>query len=159
MRRGGPSLTALLGLLAVAGYQNRDKIGDLVRRVQSNNSPDGSKTAASGGGLLGDLTSMFGGSAAGSTLASGMKELVDAFSGTKQADKAHSWVGSGQNQPVSETDLSEVLDPETLATLEHQTGLSRAEIVARLSRDLPHAVDAFSPQGRVPDPHEANELI
>src|SRR4051812_49857474 len=28
MSRGFPSMTALLGLLAVAGYQNRDKIGE-----------------------------------------------------------------------------------------------------------------------------------
>ena len=159
MKRGGPSLTALLGLLAVAGYQNRDKIGDLVRRVQANTSPDGGKPAVSGGGMMSDLTSMFGGSAAGSTLASGMKELVDAFTGTKQADKAQSWVTSGQNQPVSEADLNDVLDADTLATLERQTGLSRAEIVARLSRDLPQAVDAFSPHGHVPDPQEANSLI
>lgn len=159
MARGGPSLTALLGLLAVAGYQNRDKIGDLVRRVQANASPDGGKPAVSGGGMLGDLTAMFGGGAAGGTLASGMRELVDTFSGSKQADKAQSWVGSGQNQTVSEADLSEVLDSETLATLEQKTGLPRAEIVARLSRDLPQAVDAFSPQGRVPDPDEANGLI
>lgn len=159
MKRGGPSLTALLGLLAVAGYQNRDKIGDLVRRVQANTATDGGKPAVSGGGMMGDLTSMFGGSAAGGTLASGMRELVDAFSGTKQADKAQSWVATGQNQPVSETDLTDVLDADTLATLEQKTGLSRADIVARLSRDLPQAVDAFSPQGRVPDPHEANSLI
>ena len=31
MSRGYPSLTALLGLLAIAGYQNRDKIAELLR--------------------------------------------------------------------------------------------------------------------------------
>lgn len=31
MARGGfPSMTALLGLLAVAGYQNRDKISEML---------------------------------------------------------------------------------------------------------------------------------
>src|SRR4051812_45012411 len=30
MSRGYPSMTALLGLLAVAGYQNRDKIAELL---------------------------------------------------------------------------------------------------------------------------------
>lgn len=33
MTRGMPSLAALLGLLAIAGYQNRDKIGELLKGV------------------------------------------------------------------------------------------------------------------------------
>ena len=31
MSRGLPSMTALLGLLALAGYQNRDKLGELLK--------------------------------------------------------------------------------------------------------------------------------
>jgi uncharacterized protein YidB (DUF937 family) len=31
MSRGMPSITALLGLLALAGYQNRDKLGELLK--------------------------------------------------------------------------------------------------------------------------------
>jgi len=31
MSRGYPSLTALLGLLAIAGYQNRDKLTEMLR--------------------------------------------------------------------------------------------------------------------------------
>ena len=30
MSRGFPSMTALLGLLAIAGYQNRDKIAEML---------------------------------------------------------------------------------------------------------------------------------
>ena len=33
MSRGYPSLTALLGLLAIAGYQNRDKIAEMLGRM------------------------------------------------------------------------------------------------------------------------------
>jgi hypothetical protein len=31
MSRGLPSMTALLGLLALAGYQNRDKLAELLK--------------------------------------------------------------------------------------------------------------------------------
>ena len=34
MSRGYPSMTALLGLLAVAGYQNRDKIAEWLNAAQ-----------------------------------------------------------------------------------------------------------------------------
>jgi uncharacterized protein YidB (DUF937 family) len=37
-----------------------------------------------------------------------------------------------------------------LATLSQQTGLSREEILARLSRELPDAVDKYTPEGRLP---------
>jgi hypothetical protein len=36
MSRGYPSVTALLALLAFAGYQNRDKLADLLRGAQRN---------------------------------------------------------------------------------------------------------------------------
>jgi uncharacterized protein YidB (DUF937 family) len=53
MSRGFPSMTALLGLLAVAGYQNRDKLAELPRGSQN-----GPASAGQGslGGLLGQLT-------------------------------------------------------------------------------------------------------
>ncbi len=35
MSRGYPSMTALLGLLAIAGYQNRDKIAEWLKSAQS----------------------------------------------------------------------------------------------------------------------------
>ena len=36
MSRGFPSMTAFLGLLAVAGYQNRDKIAELIAGLRAN---------------------------------------------------------------------------------------------------------------------------
>ena len=41
MARGMPSLAALLGLVAVAGYQNRDKIGEFIKRLDDPSSPAG----------------------------------------------------------------------------------------------------------------------
>ena len=36
MSRGLPSMTALLGLLAIAGYQNRDKIAEMLGGLGQN---------------------------------------------------------------------------------------------------------------------------
>ena len=56
MSRGLPSMTALLGLLALAGYQNRDKIGELLKGATGNNAPAGAgNQQAPLGGLLGNL--------------------------------------------------------------------------------------------------------
>jgi hypothetical protein len=35
MSRGMPFLTALLGLLAIAGYQNRDKLAEMLSGIGS----------------------------------------------------------------------------------------------------------------------------
>ena len=46
--------------------------------------------------------------------------------------------------------LEEAIGPDVLDTLSKQTGLSREELLARLSRELPDAVDKYTPQGRLP---------
>ena len=52
MSRGYPSMTALLALLAMAGYQNRDKIAEWLKTAQSKmGSPaQGSRAGAGAGG-------------------------------------------------------------------------------------------------------------
>ena len=42
MSRGFPSMTALLGLLAVAGYQHRDKIAEMLGGLGQSTGPEGS---------------------------------------------------------------------------------------------------------------------
>ena len=135
MSRGYPSLTALLGLLAIAGYQNRDKIAELLRGTDKK---PGAATQGGIGGLLDQLRSSLGGATPGGILSGGLGELVDRFKKSGQGDTAESWVGTGPNKPVTPTQLAK------------QTGLSRNELLARLSRELPDAVDKYTPQGRLP---------
>jgi uncharacterized protein YidB (DUF937 family) len=63
---------------------------------------------------------------------------------------AESRVGSGPNKPVAPPQLEQAIGPEVLETLSKQTGLSREELLARLSRELPDAVDKYTPHGRLP---------
>src|SRR5690348_2918722 len=103
MNQGFPSMTALLGLLAVAGYQNRDKIAEMLGGTEKSTSADGRQSgdapAASGqggiGGLLGQLSSRLGGASAGGILSGGLSELVDRFKQNGHAETADSWVGTG----------------------------------------------------------------
>ncbi len=154
MARGFPSMTALLGLLAVAGYQNRDKLAEMLRGTAGSSSPGSSSPGALGpgqqqgglGGLLGNL----GGAGVGGLLGDGLGELVERFRQNGQGEVADSWVGHGPNKEVAPTQLEQAIGPDVLATLSQQTGLSRDEILARLSRELPTAVDRYTPEGRLP---------
>jgi len=147
MSRGYPSLTALLGLLAIAGYQNRDKIAELLRGTDKK---PGAATQGGIGGLLDQLRSSLGGATPGGILSGGLGELVDRFKQSGQGDTTESWVGTGPNKPVTPTQLEQAIGPEILDSLAKQTGLSRNELLARLSRELPDAVDKYTPQGRLP---------
>ena len=81
MSRGFPSMTALLGLLAIAGYQNRDKIAEMLGGL---NKP-GSSGQGGIGGLLGQLSSSLGGASAGGSLVAG---LVNSSTASSRAVRA-----------------------------------------------------------------------
>ncbi|WP_445500444.1 YidB family protein [Microvirga sp. G4-2] len=152
--RGFPSMTALLGLLAIAGYQNRDKIAEMMRGGQRPGAPGqpGQLPGQQAGGLggLGGLLGGLGGAGAGGLLNGGLGELVDRFRQNGQGDVADSWVSTGPNKEIAPQQLEQAIGPDVLATLTQQTGLSREEILARLSRELPQAVDQYTPEGRIP---------
>ena len=146
MSRGFPSMTALLGLLAIAGYQNRDKIAEMLGGL---NKP-GSSGQGGIGGLLGQLSSSLGGTSTGGILSASLGELLDRFKQSGQGDTAESWVKTGPNKPCTAAQLEKAIGPEVLETLTKQTGVSREELVSRLCRELPDAVDKYTPQGRLP---------
>lgn len=110
MSRGFPSMTALLGLLAVAGYQNRDKIAEWLGGVgQQSASPQPVGTTpqmptsqGSGGGLAGVLEQLRGGLSAttpGGILSGGLGELIDRFRQNGQGE-AVDFRGADRPEPA-----------------------------------------------------------
>jgi len=150
MSRGFPSMTALLGLLAVAGYQNRDKLAEMLGGALPKGASGGVPGQQSGQQGLGGLLEQFKGAGVGGLLGGGLGELVERFKQAGQGDVADSWVATGPNKSVAPNELERALGPEVIADLTQKTGLSRDDILARLSRDLPKAVDQYTPDGRLP---------
>ena len=136
-----PSLLALLGLVAVAGYQNREKISEFVKGL-------GSSDAA--GGALDSVKKALGDGPLATKITGGLGELVDQFTTGGQGEAAKSWVGSGPNQPISEPQMEQALGADLIDSLVKQTGLTRDDLLARLSKVLPEAVDKLTPDGKIP---------
>jgi uncharacterized protein YidB (DUF937 family) len=141
MSKRFPSLLALLGLVAVAGYQNREKISDFVK---------GLNTGDAAGGALDSVKKALGDGPLATKITGGLGELVDQFKTAGQGDKAESWVSSGPNAPISENQLETALGPDLIDGLIKQTGLSRDDLLSRLSKVLPEAVDKLTPEGKIP---------
>ena len=146
-----PSMTALLAVLAVAGYQHRDKLASLLGGLTGGGASAPADVAGRRGGQLSrNPTPAAADESVGGMLTNGIKELVDRFRQSGHGEEADSWVASGPNKPVQPTHLENALGDDTLTSIARQTGLSREEILARLTRDLPGAVDRYTPDGRLP---------
>ena len=100
--------------------------------------------------MLSSLSGMLGGAGIGGLLGGGLNELFEQFTKNGQGETAESWVGHGPNKEISPPQLKQAIGQDVLATLVQQTGLSQEELLARLSRELPTAVDNYTPDGRIP---------
>lgn len=157
MARGMPSVMALLGLLAVAGYKNRDRLSDMLKDALEKDAPEDQRQGE--GGILSEIQNIFSGGAAGGALAGGLGGLLDRFKNAGDGDKADSWVAQGPNKELRAEELERVIGAETLDELSKKTGLSREALLSRLAANIPAAVDRFTPDGRVPSEQEAARFI
>ena len=157
MSRGMPSMVALLGLLAVAGYQNRDKFAEALAGQKQ--APTGAPLDDRQGNFLDKLGGRLGGGSVGSVVSGGLRELIECFKQNGQGHAADSWVSTGPNHQLRSEQIEQAIGPEVLNTLSQHTGLSREELLSRLTQDLPAAVDKFTPAGRLPTEDEARRLI
>ena len=128
-----PLMLAFVALLAS---------GALTRKQAPASAPTSTPTTgADAGGLLG-----------------GLGGLLETLEQSGLGDVAKSWVGNGQNQPISPGSLGSVLGPSIVKTLAEKTGMSEQEVTAQLSQVLPGFVDKLTPQGRLPTQDELSRL-
>jgi uncharacterized protein YidB (DUF937 family) len=154
MAKGMPSMLALLGLLAVAGYQNRDKISEALKGAQA-----GGGTGRSDGGLLGGLGDLLGGNGKGG-LAGGLGDLMDSFKSAGQSDTADSWVTPGvPTKGLTPLEVERAVGSENLNELSTRTGLSREELLQRLATAIPETIDRLTPEGRWPTDDQARQFF
>lgn len=154
-----PIAMALLGLVAYKAIKQLSP--DQPNAVPANR---GTTTTAgpSGGGLggmLGPLGGLLAGGAAGSVLSGGLNDLLKQFQQGGQGDVVQSWIGTGPNKSISPNVLSKVLSPDQIRTLSAQSGMSRDDLIATLSEQLPELVNQLTPDGRIPSEREASRLV
>jgi uncharacterized protein YidB (DUF937 family) len=151
-----PSMLALLGLLAFAGYQNRDKIAAAIKEAQARRDAPGAPRSglddvlAGVGDFLDKSGDLLEGGKERGGLAGGLSDLLDGFRSHGQAETADSWVRSGPNRSLTPAEVEDAVGAENIAELARRTGLSRDELLQRLATNIPPTVDGITPDGTLP---------
>ena len=70
-----------------------------------------------------------------------------------------SWIGTGQNLPVSASQLQNVLHGGALQQAAQQAGMDPSQLTGMMSSLLPHLVDKLSPNGQVPDASALQKML
>jgi len=89
----------------------------------------------------------------------GLGGLVNKLKQGGLGDVVNSWVGSGQNQPVSPSQLGSALGPNIIKTLSQMTGISEDELTKQLSQGIPVIINTLTPNGRLPTVAELSKMM
>ena len=81
----------------------------------------------------------------------GLAGLAQAFKDKGMGDVVQSWIGTGQNMPISADQITQVLGGAKLDELANSAGLSTADVSSHLSQLLPGIVDKLTPNGHIPE--------
>jgi uncharacterized protein YidB (DUF937 family) len=134
------SLTDILGALLGSGVVTGGGAGQTASTGQS--ASTGSQPTTDAGGLLG-----------------GLGGLLNKLEQGGLGDQTKSWVGTGQNQPVSPGQIGQALGPNIIKTLSQMTGVSEDQLTKQLSQGIPVIVNWVTPNGRLPTVAELSKMV
>jgi uncharacterized protein YidB (DUF937 family) len=154
-------LDSILGSV-LGGGQNQNSgqaalINAVIQMIANRN-------GGGGGGLGSVLGSALGGGGAGAGGGlGGLGGLIGALTQGGLGNAASSWVGTGQNLPVSAEQLQSALGGGDggglLAQLAQQAGMSNGEAANGLSQILPGLIDKLTPDGQVPQQDTLEKML
>ena len=113
-------------------------------------SPLGGVLSSILGGGQGGMGGQMGGGQAGGPMAGGLGGLLSQFQQAGLGNIAQSWVGGGDNHPVSPEQLQNVFGQDRVQDMANQAGMDQGDFLHQLSQHLPRAVDGMTPDGQMP---------
>jgi uncharacterized protein YidB (DUF937 family) len=85
----------------------------------------------------------------------GLQGLIKTFQDNGLGNEVASWIGTGQNMPVTPDQILQVIGNDRLQSIAQKFGLSPQTLTSGLAEMLPHVIDKLSPNGQLP----ANHLV
>lgn len=88
-----------------------------------------------------------------------LDKIFGAFQNAGLGTVLQSWIGTGQNLPISGVQVRTVLGEGTLAELGKRAGINESETANALSGLLPQVIDKLTPDGKVPSQPDFGGLL
>lgn len=80
----------------------------------------------------------------------GLSGVLEKFKESGLAEQAASWVGTGENLPISADQIASVLGNSQLGEIATKFGIDPNTLSAQIAEHLPAIVDKLTPNGEVP---------
>ena len=84
----------------------------------------------------------------------GLQGLTSKLASNGLGQQVQSWVGHGQNQSVSGSEIQGAVDPSQVHAMAQQAGMSDEETCDHVAKALPDMVDKATPEGQMPAPQQ-----
>jgi len=131
-------------------------LGSVLGGGQSQNSGQAALINA----VLQMLASRSGTGLGGASSSGGLGALIGALTQGGLGNAANSWVGTGQNLPISAEQLQSALGGGgMLGQLAQQAGMSTGDAATGLSQILPDLVDKLTPDGQIPQQDSLENML
>ena len=117
-------------------------VGEVGSVLSGNQVPDNQ------GGLMEAVTHLITSPETG-----GLQGLVKSFQDQGLGEVVTSWIGNGQNMPITAEQIQQVIGSERLQLLAQKFGLSPETISSGLAEMLPLMIDKLTPNGQLPESH------
>jgi uncharacterized protein YidB (DUF937 family) len=127
-----------------------DQISGAVGGVLGQGQAGGQSGASSG--LLQQLIGMLGTPGA-------LSNITKGFQGAGLDNVLQSWVGTGQNLPISGDQVKQVLGSGNVADLGARAGLSETDASNQLAGMLPQVIDKLTPDGKLPSQGDLGSVL
>ncbi|MFE7776662.1 YidB family protein [Streptomyces sp. NPDC057445] len=142
----GNDLGSLLGgLLGGSRSGDRSSAGNILGALLGSLGGNGSKGAGTGAASTNGDNPLAG--------------LMDMLNRSGLVEQAQSWIGTGENKPVTGAQITEALPDRTLQEVAQETGVSPQKAADEIAGSLPKAVDKLTPNGQLPQGGSLEELI
>jgi uncharacterized protein YidB (DUF937 family) len=157
---GGGGLEDLLGGLLGGGASGGGGSGlqDVLGGVLGGGSGGGSMSTKAGGVNAGAIAAALAPLLGKLLQGGGLSRLLGNARASGLSAQADSWVGTGENQPVSRQEIKGVVGDDAVKEVAQQAGLSEDEAADVLAKVVPQVVNGLTPGGQVPSEDELGQL-
>jgi uncharacterized protein YidB (DUF937 family) len=99
----------------------------------------------------GGLANVLGGLLSDNGEMGGLGGLVEKFKQGGMGYQVNSWIGNGENMPISAEQISQILGSDTVRNIASQLGIDPDQATQQLSAMLPGLIDKLTPNGQAPE--------